>query len=743
MTKIDVPAAPPVVCALHDLGGWVFPCRSDTKGPLKKWKAVRHDPREPTTAWLGNKAEPLADDWRVVWAWRPADSGALVLDVDDGNAETMVGKWPPDTFVVMKSQKTAGRHVVIAWPDAFGKVQQGDFSGRGCAGQIRYDDGYAILWDLDALAHLVAGFPRVSDTVAADVRKWRAAAVTAANVSGPTERTADDGGPVKGDFSTDGEWSEGSRNEALYNAVIRRPRIHALYVAKAVRSGLPKGQADKTAQSAVRSIVGQKNVLLRHPVQEWPLDEKRVDSWAQQVPWPVRHCPQTGVWYRHRANKGWCIVKEAALLKDLQDWATAVAVALSEGDRETQTVIAGGFSDCTVERVAKRLATVRTIDAEAIDANPWAAGLPDGRLLDLRTGKTRAMRKSDGVCRRLGAVPEAGKPERWLRFLSAAVPDDDTREWLRLWFWYSLTGDTSAQTCVLLTGRKGAGKTTLAKALETVAGEHRGGTEGSNIARQMHLPHPTWVMDVAPLRVASIEEVPTGTWNETLKKLSEGRRTSARRMRKDWQEMTPRCKITMTANGVPDLIPGDGMARRLAIIRFATAPAESEIDHGLEAAWHEERGRILQWILDGRPDIEPDDPQYATKAARAVGMGGQPQAIRDARAAYEAEAQPLDSLIAHVMDHAEGDGAAQHFVWHSALVERIANVQGFAEGGAHEWKAPSTRDLNDALRRCGFKPKQSTGNRWRTPGAVLREQEADDAAPEVKASDAPQRGMAF
>ena len=109
------------------------------------------------------------------------------------------------------------------------------------------------------------------------------------------------------------------------------------------------------------------------------------------------------------------------------------------------------------------------------DGLPELAGLPDGRVLNLKSGKTRAGSRYDRITKRLGVVPESGTPKRWLEFLNESLPVDGLKEnvaFLKRWCGYTLTGHNREHKFLLLLGSGGNGKSTFLNVLETILGSY-------------------------------------------------------------------------------------------------------------------------------------------------------------------------------------------------------------------------------------------------------------------------------
>ena len=85
------------------------------------------------------------------------------------------------------------------------------------------------------------------------------------------------------------------------------------------------------------------------------------------------------------------------------------------------------------------------VDSALLDADDWTCGLPDGRVLDLRTGTVRAAVEADRITMALRAVPEPSEPLVWLKVLgdtfSYMDDPDAVLAYFRWWIRHALTGD--------------------------------------------------------------------------------------------------------------------------------------------------------------------------------------------------------------------------------------------------------------------------------------------------------------
>lgn len=106
------------------------------------------------------------------------------------------------------------------------------------------------------------------------------------------------------------------------------------------------------------------------------------------------------------------------------------------------------------------------ITASEFDPDPMLLGLPDGEVLDLRTGDRRAAIPDDLITRALPVAPKGTCP-RWLEYLNQAHPNDEELiSYLQRWAGYCLTAGTQEDMILFLIGVGGSGKGTFAEPLQ-------------------------------------------------------------------------------------------------------------------------------------------------------------------------------------------------------------------------------------------------------------------------------------
>ena len=168
-----------------------------------------------------------------------------------------------------------------------------------------------------------------------------------------------------------------------------------------------------------------------------------------------------------------------------------------------------------------------------LDSDPHLAGLPDGRIVDLRTGDTRQATE-DGdryVVGQLGAVPEAGTPEVWLRTLEELFGPGhpDGPAFIQRWMGYCLTGFTHEQKFLVMHGPGGTGKSTILSVMQRVSGSYFAGINQRGLFGA-HGDHLEYLMRLKGRRLATVDDAPgermagAGNQRPGLRRVGDGER---------------------------------------------------------------------------------------------------------------------------------------------------------------------------------------------------------------------------
>ena len=274
----------------------------------------------------------------------------------------------------------------------------------------------------------------------------------------------------------------------------------------------------------------------------------------------------------------------------LQSWAKGEARTL----RHKNTVAA-------VESLA-RSNPASTAGAKDFDAGRLLLGTPGGTV-DLRTGLLRPAARADMITRLTAVAPVAGRPERWLTFLSEIFDGDtDLIAFMRRAAGYALTGETREHKLLFLYGAGRNGKSAFLNALAHVWGDYSRRAPASTFLNSHGEKHPTDLAGLNGARLVVGSELPKGkTWDESvIKDLTGGDVMTARFMRGDFFDFDPQLTLMIAGNNMPSFRGVDEAIRaRVVLIPFTVTFAPEKRDHHLADKLKAEAGQILQWAIDG------------------------------------------------------------------------------------------------------------------------------------------------
>lgn len=343
---------------------------------------------------------------------------------------------------------------------------------------------------------------------------------------------------------------------------------------------------------------------------------------------------------------------------------------------------------------------------DQFDADSWALNTPGG-VVDLRTGKMRAHRRSDLHTKVTGAAP-GGECPRWLRFLAEITQNNpDLIAYLQRWAGYTLTGDTREHGFLFLCGPGGNGKSVLLGTLAAALGSYATTAMADVFTAVRNEQHPTHLASLQGARMVVVSETEEGkAWAESrLKSLTGGDKISARVMRGDPFEFLPQFKLWIAGNHRPVLHnPGPAMRRRLHLVplTFVPQPQDTTLPEALKA----ELGGILKWAIEGclawqrdgitRPSVVEDAGReyfaeqdnvaawFAERCDRMAGVKAPSRALFDdwkkwALARGE-EPGTEKSFSAKLAEHAAKQRTARGMVFLGVSL-RLADPETFGQGG--------------------------------------------------------------
>jgi len=292
-----------------------------------------------------------------------------------------------------------------------------------------------------------------------------------------------------------------------------------------------------------------------------------------------------------------------------------------------------------IKAVAGLVRGIRDVQANVddFDADPWLLNVGNG-VLDLRTLELAP--HDPGFLMRHGTevhYVEDAAHEDWRTALEA-VPDDETRRYLQMYFGTGATGLCPKEDVTLFLQGGGAnGKSTILNAIQAPLGSYARGLLATVLGGQRD-QHPTELMDLWGCRLAFMEETGDGHRLDTtkLKRIVGTGTITARRMYKDSVSFNPTHTLAVTTNHRPLVTDTDhGTWRRLALVPFphtygpgdgdrtADGNLRSRLGEGREQqeavlAWLV-RGAHNWWLADCQLPPLPDIVVHATQAWREEG----------------------------------------------------------------------------------------------------------------------------
>ena len=282
------------------------------------------------------------------------------------------------------------------------------------------------------------------------------------------------------------------------------------------------------------------------------------------------------------------------------------------------------------------------VTPEEFDADSWLLNCPNGAL-ELRTGHLRPHRRED-FCTKVTAAPyePAARHGVWDSFLTAALPDAETREYAQRFAGYGLTGSTREDVFVFCLGPTGGGKTTFVESLRRTWGDYATSADFTTfLARKFSDGPREDLARLAGARLVTSVETRDGRRlaEGVVKLLTGGDTVAARRLYERTFEFCPQFKLLLAANDRPGANASDeALWRRLRELPFPTArPRREDRDDTVKATLTDPTQAgpaILAWAVEG----------CAQPLAHRL---GEPAAVMRATAAYRTSQQPLADFVGH------------------------------------------------------------------------------------------------
>jgi putative DNA primase/helicase len=428
---------------------------------------------------------------------------------------------------------------------------------------------------------------------------------------------------------------------------------------------------------------------------------------------------QTGALYERAIDTVRRIYAEAAECED-----TKMRAALGEHARNSEAA----KSIRAMIDLGRALPGIPIMPAE-MDTDPWLFNVRKGTL-DLRSGKLREHSRSDHITKLcpIEYHPDARCPT-WERFLGAIFPDDEDEPDIELITFvqrllgHCLTGDVSEQNLPIFWGSGANGKSTLVNAvLDTLGSDYSMKANADLLMTSRGERHPTELAGLFGMRLVVASETHQGRHlNETLvKDLTGGEPIRARRMREDFWEFKPTCKIVLLTNHKPRVAGTDeGIWRRLRLVPFTTTfwdpadpgknpdqlPSHLQQDKQLSQKLAAEREGILAWLVRGCMDWQRDGLTLPAK-------------VRAATTDY----RQSEDLVAQWLEECCITGS-HDFRCKAAVL--FANYRAWCERAGEE-EIMNQKSFGDSLSERGFERQKSHGVIWRLGVALSQTCRGDD-----------------
>lgn len=308
----------------------------------------------------------------------------------------------------------------------------------------------------------------------------------------------------------------------------------------------------------------------------------------------------------------------------LQLRAGKILEALSKRRSERRKFAVGSGNSGKTEAMLKQAASLKSIEATALDADHKQFNLLNGTLRFVKVenpdsdpasptfhweAKFEAHNRADMLTKRAAVAYDAAAtcPE-FDRFLLTTQPDQVMRLFLQVFHAYALLlGGNDEQRLVFHFGTGANGKSAFLEALGRLADMYRAVVSPDTITGEQQRDGSKANSDIARLhssRFVTIEELPRGTplKENLIKALTGGTRMVARFLQKEIFEFDPVFTAVLSGNDMPNVSGTDyGIWRRLLLVHWGvTIPEAERLPFGvLMAKFDAERAGILNWLIAG------------------------------------------------------------------------------------------------------------------------------------------------
>lgn len=249
------------------------------------------------------------------------------------------------------------------------------------------------------------------------------------------------------------------------------------------------------------------------------------------------------------------------------------------------------------------------VKAEMFDSDPYMLGLPNCRVIDLRTSAVRDMRREDYISQRVDVSPDPNCPTpRFDRFISEITCGDGALANYLLRLCALCLTAVPYQGLFFLWGRGRNGKGVLIRMLTSILGDGRFAwplrPSEITVSRFGDDAMKRTFARLKGKRLVTVNESVSGNLNLSMLKLMSGGDTlSGADMRQDAVAFKPTHKVLLPTNDRPQLPADPAFRGRVHMIPFAanfTGREDQQLDRTLQ---HVELPGILHRLITLCPDV--------------------------------------------------------------------------------------------------------------------------------------------
>jgi putative DNA primase/helicase len=341
------------------------------------------------------------------------------------------------------------------------------------------------------------------------------------------------------------------------------------------------------------------------------------------------------------------------------------------------------FRAATLKQIETLLSPVNY--GREFDQNGYLLGLPDGKVIDIRTAEIRSMERGDYITKRITVTPDPKIPtpvfDKFMREISnenGKPQDADFVAYMMRFCGYCLLGDYPAHVWPIWVGSGRNGKGCLERLLQFILGEFAVTLRWSELAEQPMGAENTLKRTAFKLmgaRVAFVEESGEETGRRkietsTVKYFTGGDALVGAAMRQNEVHRKPTHKLVTITNHLPIISADPAMLGRVQVVPFRASFLGRE-DATVEPEMKKESPGILhRWMLGAREFLE-------------IGLKP-PQCVLDASRELFADADPIGRFMNECVTFTQSGFAPTEALQttYSRFVHDIGHPDSFVDMGA-------------------------------------------------------------